>query len=324
MAIPIVGRGGVIGIGVESTWGTAVSRTNWKDMRSMGLHRMVTHTPYGHLGYPGQVSSNHRGSFIESDFAGGPLSFDMAYDDSTLLLLYHLMGKVTDSGASAPYTHAFEIADPLPTGLTIEQISGQHASVNHAEVFEGCKLNGGRIIIEAGNVVRIETEVLAETSGGLTSAGTPSMNSAPEYLTHHHATTKVLWNSTILPCSSLTFDIARNLVRRHEMGSKFTSEPHQEQGTEVTFELRCKWQEVATDADHLAGTLRSLDVTFTGTGDNTAQFTCDAAQIIEVTREVNSKGGIDKVIRGRCYATAGGHEGLDITITNDNSVYSAN
>lgn len=327
MPPPARGFGGTIGAGVETTWGTEVARTNWKEMVSMGIRRQITNKPVPELGRLGQVSSHHRFNYVESDFAGGPISYCAAYDDSTLLLLTHLLGTVATTGpVSTQYTHAITLASPPPTGLTLEQISGTSGGAGlttMAEVFEGCKFASGKISITAGGLLMVESEVIAQTSSGLEAAGTPTYTTGGERIRHNHMSGLTL-GAVAQAFNSLTIDIDRGLQRNHEVGSKFTSEPYEEQ-LEVTCELRAKWQIDDFDIAYLAGTQSDIVIPFLGTGDNALSITLHNCQVDDITREVNSKGAIEQVVKFHPYAESStGDQGLLLQFKNANALSTAN
>jgi hypothetical protein len=293
-----------------------VARSNWKEMRSVGIRRTRTTKPVEELGRLGQVSTNHRYNFVESDFAGGPVQLYGAYDDSTILLLAHLLGAVATSG-SGPYTHLVTLASPLPTGLTLEQINGTGNGIltGMAEVFEGCKFSGGKLSISAGGLFVIDGEVIAQTSAGLVAAGTPTYTTGGERIRHNHAAALTI-GGTATAYNSLSISIERGLSRNHEMGSLFTSEPVETQ-LEITGELRCKWQTAVHDTRYLAGTQVDLVLPFTGSGSNAMTLTAHNILVEDVSREVSSKGAVEQVIKFRPYADAT-DQGLSLSFVNAN------
>lgn len=325
MAPPLRGFGGTIGAGIEAVWGTAVARTNWKEMVSMGLRRTIDTPPVPELGRLGQVSSAHRFDYIATDFAGGPISYVACYDDSTILLLSHLLGGVADSGVG-PYTHLLTLASPPPIGLTLEQINGTAPTgsdlVNKTtQVFEGCKFASGKISVTAGGLLMVENEVIAQTSGGLVAAGTPTYTSGGERIRHNHSSGMTLGGSA-RALQSFSLDIDRGLNRNHELGSLFTSEPWEEQ-LEITGEIRVKWQTDAFDAAYLAGTQADLVIPFTGSGSNAMTLTCHNIRILDVTRDVNSKGAVEQVIKFAPRADAT-DQGVSLSFVNASALFSAN
>ncbi len=324
MAPPVRGAGGTLGAGVEAVWGTAVARTNWLPMVSMGLMRRITNKSEPDMGRLGTVSTMHRFPYVESDFAGGPLSFVACYDDSTLLLLTHMLGLVATTGpVSTQYTHDIKLASPVPIGLTLEQINGtgNGTLVNITEVFEGCKFASGKLSLTAGGLLMVEGEIIGQTSGGLVAAGSPTYSSNGNRIKHNQSAAITLGGSPYA-INSLTIDIERSLQRNHETGSLFTSEPY-EDGLEVRAELRTKWQSASFDTANLAGTQSDLVMALTGTGDNALTITAHNCQVDDITREVNSRGAIEQVIKLRAYADAT-DQGLSLAFKNANALSTAN
>jgi|GEM_PF-2904597 len=321
MAVPVRGAGGSLGIGSESVWGTPVARTNWKPMVSMGLRRMITRKAEPELGRLGQASSMQRFPYDESDFAGGSIEYVACYDDSTIVLLAHLLGTVATTG-SGPYTHTVTLASPVPLGLTLEQISGtSNGSIDPGEVFEGCKFGSGNISLTAGGLLMVKTEVMGQTSAGLVAAATPTYSSNGEQAKHNHAGSITLGGSA-RAFNSVSIDIDRGLTRNHELGSLFTSEPYEE-GLEVSVELRTKWQTPAFDTLLLSGGVGDLVIPITGSGSKALTITVHNLQIWDVTRDVNSRGAIEQVIKGRAFADAT-DQGLALAFVNDNATATAN
>lgn len=327
MAPPVRGFGGTLGIAEESTWGTEVARSNWKEMVSLGLRRTLTNKPVPELGRLGQVSTNHRFNYIESDFSGGPMSFIACYDDSTVMLMKHLLGAVATTGAN-PYVHDVTLASPVPTGLTLEAINGtgNGTLTSMAEVFEGCKLASGRLYITAGGLLMVDVEVIGQTSSGLEAAGTPTYTSGGERIRHNQAGV-VQFGGTTVAINSMAISIERGLERNQEVGSANTSEPVESQ-LDVTVELRTKWQADTFDSAYLSRTQGDLTVTFTGSGgggNNRLVITGHNMQIDDVAREVSSAGAIEQVIKGRLYSESNsGDQGLSLAFRNTNALATAN
>lgn len=319
---PHRGFGAVFGIGFESTWGTAVARTNWLRAESMGLARERSKVPVKHQGDYGQVSSMMREFLVEHDFAGGPVRFPMAYNDSTVAIMRHLFGTNVTTGASAPYTHLQSLSSPPPTGLTIEQISGTSGGGgNMAEVFEGCLINSAAIQVEAGGQMMCDMEVLAETSGGLVAPGTPSLNVTREYIEHRHSGGLTI-GGTAFPFKSIRFNLNRNLERNHEMGSLFTSVPV-EGGLDLEIEIQALWQGSTGYNNYLADTQGDLALTFTGTSNNRLVIAAHNCLVVGRSAPVSSKGGITETLRLRPLADAS-DQGLTFEFRNSNALHTTN
>lgn len=316
------GFGAWVGLGVESTWGTPVARTNFLRVQSAGLRRTRTKTRVPHLGHFGQVSTMDRDFYVESDFAGGPIAWPVAYNDSSALLFRHIFGTNVDSGAG-PFTHTMTLSSPPPTGLTIEQMSGTAGgSGNMSEVFEGCLINSARLSVEAGQLLMAELDVIAETSQGLVAGGAPTLNTTREYVQHQHLGSSITLGGTAFPCKSFTINVNRNLERNHELGSLFTQVPI-EGGLDIEIEATVLWEVDTWDTRYLADTQGSFVATFTGTAPHVLAFTAHNCLITDNGRSVSSKGAVQQSLKLRPFAD-GTNQGLTAVFTNSNATHLIN
>ncbi len=207
-----------IGFGEESTFGTAVSRTHWRPLISSSLTRTIEKVPRPTLRV-GTAGAMRRSSYVQSDNAGGSFSIEASYE-SIGLLLKHLLGTATTTGGSAPYTHAYTIANDVPTGLTIENVRG----TGTAEVFEGCRLNSCTLAVSAGGIMTCDFDVIAETSSARTSSGSPSFSATDAPVLHSHAG-KMGWNSATYDLIDMSLVINNAFAVRQHLGSSVTAQP---------------------------------------------------------------------------------------------------
>ena len=142
MASIYSGRGAALGIGEESTYGTAVSRVNWRPAINTNLLRTIERVPRPSLrtGAAGAMRRNH---YTQADNAGGTASIELTYENCGMWVK-HVLGAAATTGSS-PYTHTYTLGT-LPTGLTIENVRGTGTS----EIFEGCRVNQGTLRCLAG------------------------------------------------------------------------------------------------------------------------------------------------------------------------------
>jgi len=317
MANPFLGRGGTLGFGIESTWGTPVARSNWVRAVSLNLKRTINNVPRPHLGTLGATSHNRRQYFVSSDEAGGSLEVLFAYDDSTELLLQHLFGAVADAGAG-PYTHTYTLSASTPVGLTIEQILG----TGSAEVFEGCRIVSGEISIAVADVMRLKCDIIAQTSGGLASAGTPTYSSNGEEALHHQAG-QLSFNGNTFDLSAMSVKIDSKQARRQLLGSKLTSEPAISDFAEVSGSFTVEYTDSNLHDDFIAGTQADATITFTGTTNNAAAFTFQNMLITDVAIPVSGPGIISQTVNFQAFSD-GTDEGFKLVVTNDNALSTAN
>ena len=94
------GRGAALGIGEESTWGTAVSRVNWRPAISSNLLRTIERVPRPNL-RTGAAGAMRRSSYVQADNAGGTCSIELTYENCGMWVK-HLMGASATTGSISP------------------------------------------------------------------------------------------------------------------------------------------------------------------------------------------------------------------------------
>lgn len=323
MPYPARGQHATAGFGEESTYGTEVARANWLELAAITMRRTYGTKPTARLGRLGQASNNARELVATQETVEGSISWCLSYDDSSILLLKHLLGANATTG-SGPYVHTLTLASPPPTGLTIEAIPGI-AGFNIAQQFTGCKLTRGTIRIQPGEEIMCEVEVIGRTSGGLESSGTPTYTSNGERIFHHSKSAGFTLGGTSIEARSCTITVDRGLEANPEIGSLLTSEPVERDRLSVTIELTVLWQRVDFHTKHFAGTQGDFTATFTS-GSKSLVLTAHNCVIEDLDQPTNGAGAIEQRIRLRAYAdsSASGDQGLTLAFTNGNSSHSAN
>lgn len=322
MALPYQGRGLTIGIGIESTWGSPVSITNWLRAKSADIDRRVTKKVSENLGQVGETANVARVQpvFTESDNVDGPMVFEMAYDDSTVLLVEHALGANVTTGAG-PYVHTNTLATPLPTGLTLEQVDGTGTS----ETFEGCKIDTWTFTQAEQSVLEFECTVIGQTSATRGAAPTPTYSSGGN-LMHYFQCGALSWNARTPTMVSWKATGNNGLERRPLLGSTYTAEPSPTGMVKVELEVVIEYTLAEGDdikADYLAGTNADLTFTYTGTGNNAATFTLHNAIIVELSKPVSSRGRIMQTVKYEGFSD-GTDYGFKLAITNDNTANTDN
>ncbi len=310
--MPYLGNGTAIGIGEESTWGTAVSRTHWFRAISESMKRTVTKSPRPVLS-EASASRNRRSHYIASDMAGGSFEILMGYEGAGLLLKHILGGSPATTGSSSPYTHTYKLAAAPQTGLTIEVKRGNGTS----EVFEGCKISKATFKIEAGGLMRVTCDVIAQTSGGRTSAGSPTFTTNELDVIHHQAGS-LSWNSNSYTPKAIEVTIDNKMATRQLLGSKLTAEPKPSDFLDVMIKVDLEWENDNLNGSLTADDAADLSITFTGEGSRTIAFTAHNAFLEDVSDPVSSVGVIAQSGTFRAQSD-GTDEGLAIVIANTQS-----
>ena len=307
MASIYSGRGAAVGIGEESTWGTAVSRVNWRPVISSNLLRTIERIPRPNL-QTGAAGVMRRSHLTASDSAGGTCSIEQTYEN-TGMWIKHLMGASATTG-SGPYTHTYTLGT-LPTGLTIENVRGTGTS----EVFEGCRIASGSFNISAGGVLQMDFDVIAETSAARGTAPTPSYGAGDTVVLHSHAG-QFGFNSASYDLVSMSLTVNNALARRQLLGSAVTKQPLRSdfQSVELSVEIEV---EDALYQSMLADDQGDATITFSS-GAMSVAFVIQNAYLTAASDPITSAGIISQSLTF-VGESDGTDEGLSIAIVNSNS-----
>lgn len=314
MAWPYLGRGAAMGIGEESTWGTAVSRTAWFRLVSSTIKRTVAKTQRGVLA-ESSSSRNRRAHYIGADDVGGTVVILMGYEGLGLLLKHALHGTPSTTGPSGSiYTHTFKLGTAPPTGgLTIEIIRG----TGSAEVFEGCRISKMSWEIEAGGLMKVTLDVIGQTSAGPTSAGTPTYTTNELDVIHHQCGT-LSFNSATYTLKKFTVSLDNHLARRPLLGSKLTADPAPSDFTDVMFDAELEYEGDALLTALTADTESDAVISFAGVSSRSLSFTVHNAYLDDTDVPVNTVGVLPMSIKFRGQSD-GTDEGLQIAVANTQS-----
>lgn len=320
-----VGMGSYWGLGEQSAYSTPAAAAKYVRVASMSLKRTRSRKPRNHLNYNGVTAYAPREFFDERDDAGGGAEVPLLYNDGGIgMLLAAAMGGVTEGGAG-PYTHDFVLKTPNDSdflnGLTIFQGNGDE----DAEVFHGCIVPGLELKGSSGGEVMLSLPgIIARTTAGLTSQGSPTFDTAAEFVDFDHFGS-ITWNGrTIASFKSFSLKVTRAYERRLYMGSLYTARPVQTGPIKIEFTAVVDHGEASDtaslDADWHLGTQADLALTATGTGNNALGLTVHNAYIEDVSRPVSGPGLIQSTIKWVGMAD-GTDQGCKIRLTNDEATY---
>lgn len=208
-----------VGIGAESTWGTAVARTKFYRLKSSTLRRKVTKVKRDTL-YEGTGLVSRR-SFVAQDDVEGSITILATYEDIGLILHHAMWSSSTTGPSGSDYTHTYVLGSSAPAGgLTIEVAQGGGSAI----VYEGCRVTKLKLSVEAGGLCMLEMEIIGQTSGAPTSASSPTFGTTEVEMEHHHFS-QITWNSTAYDLRSWTLELDNRLERRQVLGTKLTADP---------------------------------------------------------------------------------------------------
>lgn len=212
MAVPYRSLGSCLGLGLEVTPGTAVSRTKWCHLNGSSLTQAPRNrVTRGRLAHTTAAFVETR--FVADEQVGGTVTVPGSYS-ALGMLLRAALGTVSGTG---PYT--FAAAAALPS-LTIEQVVGTSGS---SEVYAGCKVNSMTMTATPGSEVTFAFDIIAQSKAAAGSAGSPSLTNAVPI---EHFEVAITWGgSSIGTIKSASVVLSNNLSRRPQLGSLRTAEP---------------------------------------------------------------------------------------------------
>jgi len=212
MAVPYRSLGPCIGLGLEVTYGTGVSRTRWCHLNGSGLKQVARNrATRGRLTHKstGFVASR----FVVDNQVSGTVTVPGSYS-ALGLLLRATFGTVSGTG---PYT--FAAAVDLPS-LTIEQVVG---TSGRSELYRGCKVNSMTMTAAPGSEVLFAFDLIGQTKAADDSAGSPTLTDAVPI---EHYEVAITWGGTSIgTVKSASSVLNNNLNRRPQLGSLDTAEP---------------------------------------------------------------------------------------------------
>lgn len=315
MAVPYSGRGTAIGLGVESTWGTPVSRTNWLKAESVTLNEKIITADVPHLVHGD--AADVRDNYCERTEVTGRIVVEMRYDGCGMLLAACL-GSAASAGTGSPYTHTYSL-DATLGSLTIEVKRG---TSGNSQVFEGCKVTSFELAVSTGQVAKLTVDFIGQTSAARGSTGTPSFGTG-EFVEHKDAWS-ASWGGTVAGVRSLTIRGANNLGRVDELGSAATQEPEIGSARRFTCDMVRSYRDDTQYAAHKAETQQDLTITSTGdTSPNALQILLRNAKATDVNSDISDFGVLTESLTFTGYADAS-DPSFEIQITNGSSSATAN
>lgn len=251
MPVPYRSLGSCLGLGLESTAGTAVSRTKWCHLNGSSLTLTARNrAARGRLAHKSTAFVKSR--FVVDQQVGGTVTVPGSYS-ALGMLLRAALGTVSGAG---PYT--FAAAASLPS-LTIEQLVGTSGS---SEVYAGCKVNSMTMTATPGSEVTFAFDLIAQSKAVAGAAGSPSLTDAVPI---EHYEVVVTWGGTSLgTIKSLSSVLSNNISRRPQLGALGTAEPSvgvREVRTTIVIDK----ESFSLRASELADTVSDLVITCTDT-----------------------------------------------------------
>lgn len=221
MALPHLITPACVGLGEESTYASAVSRTRWLRPSAVSLAASIDQASVDDLS--AEVDSfAPLLQYQAAETVGGSVSGMAAYQDRALMiLLKHALGSLTTSGGGPTYLHTYKPSKTLPTGLTVEC-----GYADKAEIFAGCKVDRLELVAEMGRPLSFSATLIGAAGANLSATPTPSFDlAANANLMLHNHVGQITINSASYSIKRLRIVIGNRLQRRPGLGSLTTLEP---------------------------------------------------------------------------------------------------
>jgi hypothetical protein len=309
------GRGAAIGIGKESTWNSAVSRTIWRPLISADLKatRQLAAAP----NLIGAADINVRNMFATAQEVGGSFELEFHYRGIGIIL-DNVFGTAATTG-SGPYVHTYSLANAPGTGLSIELVKGlDEADSGVSELFTGCRVSQLGISASVGEIARMNAQVIAGTAAARGTAPTPALSANYEPVLPSIQGGQFSFNSVNYDLISLDVTINRGLSRRQEFGSLNTKQPTASNPIEVTATATLRYSADSLYTAQLAETQSDATITFTGNGNSAMTFTLQNCLITSASDPTNQFGDLTQTVELRALSD-GTDKGISLAITNDDS-----
>jgi hypothetical protein len=252
-----------IGIGVESTVGTAATPTRFYEFNDESIAMTIERIESEGLRTGNRVLRSDRYASGQKAIEGS-FSMDMTADN-TAILFKHALGAVATAGS---YVHTCTMSDPFGLGLTIEVGRPGNDGTVRAFTYAGCKINTLDLSVAVGEMLSAEFGVIgttAETIGTVTAA---SYASSLELL--HFAGAAITVAGTAYPCKDFSLSVNNGLTGdRYVLGSQIAQQPIASSLAEVTGSLTAEFVDATAYNRVLNATHAAVVATFTdSTGDS--------------------------------------------------------
>lgn len=165
---------GYLGVGKETTYGTAVSVTKYIPILSEDI------TPTSGVILPEEIKgSRARETALEGDFTiEGDIEFNGAAENGLGEMLIGALGSCSTSGTASPYVHTFTGKDTLPS-YTVEINTGNVMK----RIIPGCKVGVLTIGCSVGEPLTVTSTLTGKTENIATSGfGSPSYSTVRAFV----------------------------------------------------------------------------------------------------------------------------------------------
>ena len=251
-----------LGIGVETTWGTAVTPTRFYEFTDESLALSIERIESEGLRAGNRVMRSDRYA-VGQKAVEGSVSMDMTAENSGLLF-QHALGQVTTTTPSGSVkNHECVLADPYSLGLTLEVGRPGNDGTVRAFTYSGCKISSFTLSNSVNELLTGEFSFIGkdETTGSITSASYPS---SQELLSFAGATISVAGSSYECKEASVEVDLGLD-AERYILGSQTINAPVAAAMTEITGSVTAEFKDLTAYNRFVNNTQAALTLKWEGT-----------------------------------------------------------
>lgn len=267
-----LGHASFIGFGLETTYGTAVSRTLFLRFLEENLSLKQAYVNKPTLGYTSQVQGRRTKGKASVD---GSFRFQFGFNGAETLLKNALGAVATTNPGTLAYQHTFTPADSLPVGLTFE-VSRDAANIGTAYAYDGCKIERLTLRQEMEDILACEVAIQGQDE-------TKVSASSPSYPTfagveHHMLTTCTIDGNTV-KARNVEVNIENAFdTDNYNLGSRSRTQLHRNGTRRVSGKMEIEF-DGATQYDHF----RDMDEVATVIGWNGGTDSIESGQDYTLT-----------------------------------------
>jgi hypothetical protein len=279
-----------IGIGVESTVGTAATPTRFYEFNDESIAMTIERIESEGLRTGNRVLRSDRYASGQKAIEGS-FSMDMTAGN-TAILFKHALGAVATAGS---YIHTCTMADPFGLGLTIEVGRPGNDGTVRAFTYAGCKINTLDLSVSVGELLSAEFGVIGTTAESIGTVTAASYGSSLELL--HFAGAAITVAGTSYPCKDFSLSVNNGLTGdRFVLGSQTAQQPIASSLAEVTGSLTAEFVDATAYNRVVNATHAAVVATFTDSASKSITVTVPVARFDGDTPSVGGPDILDQTL----------------------------
>ena len=256
-----------LGIGVETTWGTAVTPTRFYEFNDESLALVIERIESEGLRAGNRVLRSDRYAVGQKAIAGS-VSMDVTAENIGLLMKHGLGANATVNTSGTVYTHTATLGDPYSLGLTLEVGRPGNDGTVRAFTYNGTKISEFTLSNSTNELLKAEWQFIGkdEATGTITAATYPA---SQELLSFAGATISV--GGSAYECKDFSVTVANGLdAERYILGSQTINQPVAAAMVEITGEITAEFKDLTaynrvTGATHASISAAWVGSSITGT-----------------------------------------------------------